>query len=190
MARSFSSWVCILLAVVPSHAAFSCDEEYGKHCPEEAPGMGLVECLEKAKPHSDSCNKWLTMMKTCEDDVSKFCKGNEADAFVCLTEWTKSVDLSSACVGVLPKKQAEKKGKASKSEEKRAAHKKAMKDLKKRKKAEKRAQEAKDGGIWYALTHMDPVQAGSLALGGFCCVFFCISLLGHLKKMISPPKEE
>ena len=72
-----------------------------------------------------------------------FNKGNEADAFLCLTEWTKEVDLSAECIAVLPKKEKPKEEKKSRASEKRRAHKQAMKELKQRQKAEKEAERRK-----------------------------------------------
>ena len=45
----------LLLAVCASAGSLSCDEEYGKLCPESAPGNDLVTCLEGKDELSDSC---------------------------------------------------------------------------------------------------------------------------------------
>eukprot|EP00937_MAST-01D_sp_MAST-1D-sp2_P006724 g6724.t1 len=141
----------LLLLLGVAAASYSCDAEYGAHCPEESPGSGLLECLTKArddgKDVSDNCKGWLGMMDACEDDLEKFCAGQEADAFLCLTQWTKRHDLSDGCAKALPeeKKEEEKprKKKKSRAKAKRRAHEKAMKLAAEQEERKKRDDEAK-----------------------------------------------
>jgi hypothetical protein len=135
---------------VASAGSYSCDAEYGAHCPEEVPGPGLISCLAGAgdagKELSADCKGWLDMMSACRSDIDKFCQGNDADAFVCLTQWTKRHDLEDACAKVLPEPPAEKpprKGKKSKAKAKRKAHEKATKDAEQRAKKEKEQEKKK-----------------------------------------------
>jgi hypothetical protein len=120
--------------------------EYGKLCPESSPGDDLIECLEgKQGDLSESCVAWIKMMKGCEEDLGKFCAGNEADAVLCLTQWTKRRDLSEGCAASIPAppEEEEKPKKKSKASQKRKAHEQAVKEAKARKKAEKKAEKAK-----------------------------------------------
>ena len=129
--------------------SFTCDNEYGTLCPEESPGEGLVACLRKAgdagKELSKDCKGWLSMWEACGEDISKFCAGNEADAFLCLTQWTKRADLGQGCASALPPPPEEKKKprKKSRAKAKRRAHEKAMKLAAEQEEEKNRADEQK-----------------------------------------------
>ena len=117
--------------------SYTCDNEYGAHCPEEVPGEGLIACLRKAgeagKDLSADCTAWLGMMGGCRDDIDKHCQGNDADAFVCLTQWTKRDALEEGCAKTLPEPEEPKPRKKSKAAAKRKAHERNTKDAAARK---------------------------------------------------------
>ena len=145
--------VCSFAAFLFSPAdagSFTCDSEYGALCPEESPGEGLVACLRKAgddgKELSEDCKGWLSMWEACGDEIGKFCAGNEADAFLCLTQWTKRGDLGQDCASALPappQEEKKKPRKKSRAKAKRRAHEKAMKLAAEQEEEKKRADERK-----------------------------------------------
>lgn len=140
-----------------SLAAPSCDEEYGKFCPEEMPGKTLVACLAKqraadADSISAGCGEWLKVLEACSTDMEEHCAGNEGDAFMCLTEWKKD-SVSDSCKASFPAKPEEpkvekkkgRKSKKSRAKEKRRKHKKHLEEYEKMKEEEAEKEAMKSG---------------------------------------------
>ena len=132
----------------------SCDSEYGQHCPTESPGAGLVKCLSTqretdAASISADCISWLDTMVACDAELDEFCKGNEGDAYLCLSAWTSEEKLGDACKATLPKKEAPpapSKKKRSRASEKRRNYKKQKEEFAKHKEADALKESKKNGG--------------------------------------------
>lgn len=100
----FATTLTSLLAQIP------CDDAYGTHCPEES-GWGVGICLKKIADLSEGCKEYIRLQDACRTDIEQHCNGKEysSDSLLCLTEWTKDVNLSDTCIAALPKKQEQQK---------------------------------------------------------------------------------
>jgi hypothetical protein len=103
--------LCLIFSAVV--AQIPCDDAYAAHCPEEAPGWNVGDCIKKnATPGdlSSECVAFMDMSETCRADIDTHCanKAYSGELISCLTEWTKPELLSEACKEALPKKQSRK----------------------------------------------------------------------------------
>jgi len=110
---------CIAVAaaffVAPTSAIHACDSEQGSLCPEAA-GSELGACFKefmkkepgRASEISQSCLDFVAINDACSSEIEKHCSGNAYtdDTILCLSEWTRSDDLSAECAAKLPKKAA------------------------------------------------------------------------------------
>jgi hypothetical protein len=112
---SFIASIAFAIAQIP------CDSEYGEHCPSEG-GWAVGTCLKGIEGGvSSDCQAFINMQDACKDDIDTHCAGKEytGDLLVCLSEWTKPDELTSACLESIPKK--EQKARVMSDKEKKKA---------------------------------------------------------------------
>jgi hypothetical protein len=75
-----------------------------------------------SSPLTQSCINFIALHDSCKTDIDAHCPGKEytSDALLCLTEWTKGLELQEACKEALPKKEEKKKEPLSEESKRKA----------------------------------------------------------------------